>query len=629
MKESPKKAAKKRRRESVSALGATLASPTRAAIVVFVVAFLAYANSIGNDFVWDDYDLIEGNPQIGELTPANVGNVFFSNFWQGYQNAGYYRPLVTLTYHIQYKVFGDNPAGFHFANVMWHAIACVLVFFFLNLLFGNAALAGVAALVFALHPLHTENVTWISGRTDVLSTLWAMASLVFYVLFRRRGNVLLLAGTLGAFALSLLAKESSAFVPFIVVLLELPPLRGLTRRGAARNVPAWGAPAGIVGMFAVLAGYLALRAHVLGIAASTYPAYAPGLLGAVALPASVFAGYIYKLLFPFLLNAEWDAPVPASFANLHVIAGFVLAAAIVAAVIRYRRVPWVVLGAGFFLLGVGPVLNIIPIGEISAERFLYFPILGFAIVLGGLFARPVEALAASRPGSRAMVWVLAAVLVAYGARVVTRNPVWANEKVLFTATVKAAPDSPRARVNLGDVARKEGRIGDAIKLYKQSIEIKPDYTLGLSNLAGVYVQQGRPDLAEPLMERAVEAEPKNAGLLANLGSLYIEQGEPDKALDPLQRAVALAPDHPTAQFNLGLVLFGQGRMEDARGHFERVVSKGGAYEMASYYLAEIETSLGNTVRARQYAAHFLRTHPRSDQYSRRAKEIVGSAPPQR
>lgn len=628
MKKTSKPERKKRDRERQGSnwLGSLLRSPLKAALVLFVIAFLLYANTLGHDFVWDDFDLIEGNPNIGKLDADELGRMFFSNFWQGYQHAGYYRPLVTLSYHVQYNVFNGNPSGFHFANVMWNALLCVVIFWFVYLIFDKAALAAVTALLFTLHPLHTENVAWISGRTDVLSTLWAMVSLSLYVCFRQKGNAFALLGALVAFLLALFAKESAAFLPLIVVLLELPPLRALTTRGAGDGGPRWAAPVGVLGSFAILAWYAVLRAQALDTTLSSYRGYADGALGLVALPLSVLAGYAGKLLFPFRLNAEWDAPVPESFAGLHVIVGLVILVAVVVAAFRYRRRPEVVLGAGLFLFGVAPVLNIIPIGEISAERFLFFPSLGFALVLGAVFAPSLSARAAGRPTGRDLTWVLVLLVVAYGARTVTRNPVWADEKTLFTATVAAAPDSPRAHVNLGDVAMREGRLADTIVLYKKALEIDPDYTLALSNLAGVYVQQRQLDAAAPLIERAVRVEPDNAGLLANLGSLYLEQGRSDEALSVLERAVALVPDQPTAHFNLGIIKFQRRQVAAARGHFEKVAGLGPAYNMANYYLAVIENGARNTDRARQYAQRFLQAHGRSDQYARQARAILQGKP---
>jgi Tfp pilus assembly protein PilF len=507
------------------------------------------------------------------------------------------------------------------------------------MLFRNAVLAVVTALLFAVHPLHTENVAWISGRTDVMATMFATASLLFYVLFRQRRAWPWLAAALVTFMSALMAKEAAACVPLLVVLLELPPLRArISPRGDAATRTA--TVAGIAAYAAVFLVYVALRQHALGLTLSSYPAYAPGLLGRVGLPLSVFAGYIGKLVFPFRLNAEWDAAVPASFASLHVVAGLVILATLVALVVRLRRVPEVVLGAAILFFGLAPVLNVVPIGEISAERFLYLPSIGFALLLAALFApawvaaspgmadidtmRGARAPFVARARGRELTWVLVIVLVAFAARTVTRNPVWKNEAVLFAATVKAAPDSPRARVNLGDVAMRNGRINDAIALYKQALAIDPDFGLALSNLAGLYTQQHRLDEAAPLIERATRNNPDNPGLLSNLGSLYYEQKRYDDAAKTLARAIELDPEQPTAHFNLGLIEFDRQNWLAARSHFLPVADLGGQYHMSLYYLAVIESTVNSSAAARPYAQRFLAQHPRSDDYRARAQRILST-----
>jgi len=625
------------RRQTRSGIARLLASPGRTALVLFALAFLLYANAIGNDFVWDDLDLITQNPTMGKLSASQLATLFTSNFWSGYQTAGYYRPAVTISYHVQWHLFHGNPAGFHFVNAVWNAIVVTLLFLLVYLLFRNAVMAAVTALLFAVHPLHTENVAWISGRTDVMAAMFALGSLVCYTLFRQRRSWPWFAGALVTFMVSLMAKEAAVFIPLVVVVLELPPLRSRVAPAGQASSRA-GALAGVVGYVVVFAVYMVLRDHALGLVSSSYPPYAPGLVGRIALPLSIFAGYLARLVFPFRLNAEWDAHVPASFADLHVIAGLALLAAVVFAIVRWRRVPEVVLGAVILLAGVGPVLNIIPIGEISAERFLYLPSIGFALLVGALFAPAWTAASpsladlptmrgarrpfVSREHGREMVWVLVVVLVAFAARTVTRNPVWKNEQVLFTATVKAAPKSPRARVNLGDVAMRQGRFNDAIAPYKQALDIDPDFGLALSNLAGVYAQQHRLDEAAPLIERAVRNHPDNPGLLSNLGSLYYEQKRYDEAAAQLRRALELDPEQPTAHFNLGLIEFDRNNFAAARPHFAAVANLGGQYHMSLYYLAVIESTLTSPAAARPYAQRFLALHPRSDAFRKRAQRIL-------
>jgi Tfp pilus assembly protein PilF len=639
----PNKRDKKRKAASAVAAGGRtpvpptglarwISSPRRGAAVVFAVAFLLYANTIGHDFVWDDRDLIVENPAVRTLDAPTVERIFTEDFWRASQlGGGYYRPLVTLSYHVHYRVFDGNPMGFHLVNVIWNALACVLVFAFVYLLFGNAVFALVTALLFAVHPIHTENVAWIAGRTDVLSTMWAMASLACYVQSKRRRNYWWLAGALGAFTMSLLAKESSAFLPLVVLLMEIGPFERLL----APSKRSWVTP---VLFFAVLAAYLLQRRVVIGEIGSTYDAYAPGALGVVGLPLSILAGYVWKLVFPFRLNGEYDAPVPESFADVHVAAGLLVLVAIAYGTIRYRRRPDVVLGAGIFLLGLGPVINLIPIGEISAERFLYFPSLGLAIVVGGLFS---SALVARYPSTRAAAgdgyvpWpgitpslggtlsvLCFVVLIAFGARTVTRNADWTSERVLFAKTAAASPGSARAHLNVGNVARRQGRLTDAAAAYQRALQIDPDYPGALSNLAWIYASQGRIDDALPLVQRALEQAPDDVNLLNNLGSIYFQKRRFADAARLFERSIERDPRQPIAHYNLALIRIEEGKHNAAYEHFAHTAGKGPQFVRAYHYMAVIDAARGNTEEARRLAQIFLSQYTRDDQFRRRAQQIV-------
>ncbi len=614
--------------------------PFRAAATVFALSFLLYANTLGHDFVWDDRDLIVDNSAVATLDGDTVTRIFREDFWAGQPGGGYYRPLVTLSYHVQYQVFDGSPAGFHLVNVLWNALVCALVFAFVYLLFGNPAFGLAASLIFAVHPVHTENVAWVAGRTDVLSTLWAMVSLVFYTLARLRtrraryaryARWLWLAGALAAFFLSLLAKESSAFLPLVIVILEAGPFERL--RNASKR--SWLRPALY---FAVFALYLIQRHAVLGAFGSTYDAYAPGALGAIALPLSILGGYALKLIFPFQLSGEYDAPIPTSFAGLHVIAGLAVLAAVIYGAVRYRRRPDVVLGAGIFLFGFGPVANLIPIGEISAERFLYFPSLGFALVAGGfissaMVARSIAWREAARDGYVAwpgmkpslagnLVFLFVVVLAVFGARTVMRNADWKNEEILFAKTVQATPTSARAHLNVGNVARRQGRLAEAVAAYNRSLRIDPGYPDALSNLAGIHASQGRIDEALPLILRALEKAPDDITLLNNLGSIYFQKSRFSDAAQLFEQSLEIDPQQPVAHYNLGLIRFEEGKPNASRRHFERVAGRGPQFVRSWYYLAVLEDERGNVDTASQLASKFLSEYNRDDNFSRRARELA-------
>ncbi|MFQ5510404.1 MAG: tetratricopeptide repeat protein [Candidatus Krumholzibacteriia bacterium] len=615
-----------------------LETPARPALVVFLVAFALYANTIGHGFVWDDVPIIVKNEAIRTLDAPTVKNIFTQEFVTApHRKGGYYRPLVTLSYHVDYKLSGASPVGFHVTNVLLNAVVCVLVFLFLWLLFRHTGIAFVSALLFAVHPAHTENVAWVAGRTDVLATLWMLVSLICYVVFRRRGRKAVLAVSLVAFCLALLSKELAACLVPVVALLELGVFPRLAAYRPGKVDGARGTRGALVPplLFAiVLAFYLLARHAAIGTFTTEHSPVAPGAAGRIALPLAVLAGYVFKVFFPARLNAEWDVPVPESLAQPYVILGTVSLALLVWSVRRLRHRPAVVLGTGIFLVGIGPVLHLIPIGEISADRFLYFPSLGAALVLGWVFTGtlsqrhaafgpPAGELRSSRSLRGPLALLLAAALAAGAARTVTRNGDWKNNTVFYARTVAQAPENPRAHVNVGNLARENGDARAAALAYATAIRLDPNHAEALNNLAGIYASRGQYDEAVPLMERALQSWADNAPLHINLGSIYLLRKEYAKAEQRLDEALAIDPGDSRAHFVLGLVLVEQEKFGPARPHFRRAADGGPEFHKAYYHLAVIEKALGNAGLAGRYARRFLAAYTADDDLRRTARAIAG------
>jgi len=147
------------------------------ALAVALFAWVLYLPSLGNPFIWDDLILI-GSPEIQTLDAATVKRLFTTNFWDvSDATSGMYRPLTSLSFHTDYQVYGNQPAGFHQTNIILNAAVCAMVFLVLLEMFSNPLLALLAAVWFAAFPMHVQSVAWISARTDIVATLFAQVSL--------------------------------------------------------------------------------------------------------------------------------------------------------------------------------------------------------------------------------------------------------------------------------------------------------------------------------------------------------------------------------------------------------------------------------------------------------------------
>lgn len=579
-----------------------------AAVLVFAGAILLYLPTVRNQFVWDDIALIE-NQDIRTLDAATMKRIFTTNFWEASEtHSGLYRPLTALSFHADYQIHGQSPGGFHFTNAVLNGIVCALVFLTLLEMFARPDLALVAAALFAAFPMHTENVAWVAGRTDVIAALFMLASLWCYARWRSRPGVHLLAGIVAGFILALLGKETAVVLPAVIAaanLVALPRDRAGARRWAL-----------VVGLLIVTAGYFFLRRAVLGSAVLYFSRFTTGALQAVSLSLSILAHYTYKLIWPFRLDAEADFLPPKTFLNIHTLAGLLILVAAVYAVFRWRRHAAVVFGLALIALGLAPVLNILPVNQVLAERFLYFPSLGYVLLLG----LALSSLRVRRP--MATTVAVAALVTAFAARTVARTFDWKDELTLFEKTVATSGDNARARANLGASLYKQGRFEEAYREFGRATELNPSYAPGWSGRARAAVELGRGDDAMESIQRAVQLDPNDALLYHHLGVIQFKAGRYADAAQSFRRALELRPRHLHARFNLALALYQQRDFEGAAREFTLLENKDTDFVNAWFFLAECELQRGNQAAAAQAAAHFLTLHRTDDALAARAREIA-------
>jgi hypothetical protein len=338
-------------------------------------------------------------------------------FWRAYVsgNAAFYRPLATADFAIDRALFGLSAFAFHAASVAWHAGA-TLVLWRLLLRVVDARAAFVAALLFAVHPVHTEAVTGVVARTEVMAACFVFIGAGLH-LDERRGTACV------AYLCALWCKESGVVLPLVAVLLDAQrrPLGSAVKRAWPFVVP--------------LALYAALRVHAL--AGQTLPTPAAGLSLAVAI--DVLGRDLKLLVWPHPLSAAYAIAPPTGLRVAATLAGL---AALVAAALRW---PPLRLGAAWFALTVLPVSNlIVPIGVVMAERLLYLPSVAVCLAAAALD----HALRA-----RVKPWVanaaVATVALSFGALTMVRNLDWQTPLSLWRDTVAKQPESALAHGNLG------------------------------------------------------------------------------------------------------------------------------------------------------------------------------------
>jgi Flp pilus assembly protein TadD len=599
---------------------------TRAAPVLLLlcVTGLTFGHALRGTFIWDDVALISGNRFIKDLRYA--GRSFTASFWSlregeqleraSWANV-YYRPLVTLSFMVDYQLWGGRPAGYHLTNLVLHLAVTLLFYLVCGWLMAwratGSALARAqahsppaahrwvalcAALLFAVHPSRAEAVTWISGRSEVLAALFLLAALALFqraLTARRR----LLVWAWAAYVAAVLCKESALVLAALVPALDWFLVSGGDRRRFFRHAGWCHLPLAVISV-AYLAARLILQAHALG------PRPDASLASHLLLVASTLSRYAALLLDPYHPSIQVGA-----FEDLHASASRVVPA--VALLLLFLLALWWALrrsrrDLAFALVAlaivVAPVSNVVPLSlhVLAAERFLYLPLAALAV----LAAFALERLAWIRAG-RLVGLVLVGVLASSWAVTTSRRSEDYADPLRFWTRERAVnPHNPVVLGNLAAtlVARRRHRAAESMYLEafrawrRFGLELQLGALLPLIDVRLIRTS----DLDRPFLERAarfiedVEALPgrrepgsvalrldgvdlvvgvsstrsrralerQRPALLAMLGSVLSRMGEDSRALSALERAHAADPERFETVMNLCLARLRAQRVEEAR-----------------------------------------------------------------
>jgi Tfp pilus assembly protein PilF len=551
------------------------ATPGRgaASVLVALVAAAAYAATLGYDLVWDDTLLIQQSWRLHHW--QTLPSLLTSHFWSEVGEAShYYRPLITLTFFLDMQVWGLHPLGFHLTNILAHAAVTWAVLALARRTLDGEPAAVICALVFALHPIHVESVSFVSGRTDVIATLFFLLALLAYDRGRDRGERGPSAWSLAAFLLALLAKEVAITLPVVLMVWDRLVRGDLRDRGAAwRAGPRYAAYAGVA------VAYFGLRLFALRGVESSGDAWGP--LATRALTTLRIAGsYIWITLVPYPTSpyhAIAPDTVPLGPAWWLAAAGLVMALAATAWAVR--RAPAAGFGALWFWITLAPsiAVSLLPLpSAIMAERFLYLPTVGFSLVLGWGAARLLGPVAWGRTTQiRPLPSLgLAAVLLVYAVLTLWRNEDWRDEYRLYSRMVETSPDAAMPHLNLAFTQLARGEVGPANQHLREAVRLAPGSPRAQAGLGLTETVLGD---REAGLRHAVEARalaPGNADVLASLGAVYLQRGEPAQALPELTESLRIKPNQVHAALNRALALAWLGQSEAAEAQLE------GALELA-------------------------------------------------
>jgi protein O-mannosyl-transferase len=547
-----------------------------------------YAPSWRHGFLtYDDSVYVSQNDQVAHgLTKQGAIWAFTTG------HASNWHPVTWLSHMLDVQIFGMAAGPHHLISVILHIANALLLFWLLLRITGAWGRSAAIAALFAVHPLHVESVAWIAERKDVLSTFLGFLTLHVYVNYVRRprqGNMLFVAVI---FALGLMAKPMLVTLPFLMILLDLWPLRRIHfESGQFRVLKRLIFEKAPLFILAGLSCIATIAAQSRGHAIASIELTPLHLRAANAVVS--YAVYIGKMLWPLDLIPSYFYRPPADWLVLFSISILLLIS--IFAIRIGSRYPFVAAGWLWYLVSLLPVIGLIQVGvQARADRYTYIPIIGlFMIAIWGA----TELLNTRRQS--AMLAAVACIVSGFLA-FAARNQVgyWKNDITLWEHAVRTDPGNSYARYNygmalssrgdltgaveqltealrttplaetqdaLGVALYKQGLANEALQHFYEAIRINPQLSSAHANLGIIFLSQNKVEEAAVRFREALRLDPQNPEILYDLGLALAKNGKNEEAMDLFKTALEMSPSDPVL---LGNILFALGRYGEAAEQYE-------------------------------------------------------------
>jgi len=574
-------------------------------VLIALVTFAAFLPTLQNQFVtWDDATNFLENAHYRGLGWTHIR-------WMWTTHLGHYVPLTWMTLGLDYLLWGMNPFGYHLTSLLLHAANAVVFFFVVRRILTRAlpspserghalaVAAGFAALVFAIHPLRVESVAWVTERRDVLSGLFYLSAILMYLRACERGA----RGrgwywaAVGLFAGALLSKSMVVNLPFVLLILDVYPLRRL-----GGFVGWWSEPARRIYIEKIPFVLLAAAASAIAVMAQSSVHAAASLAqlsvpGRLAVAAYGLGFYPRKMVVPVNLSPLYELPRTVDPMAPPFILSYALVLAIMAIVLALRRrVPGLPAAWVAYVVVLLPVLGFFQSGpQIAADRYTYLAGLGGAILAGaGLLScwRTSRTSKTGTPTTLPIAGVATCVVVGLGALTWNQAQVWHDSEKLWTHALARDPQSSIAENNLGVVRADQSKLAEAIEHYQRALQMRPDYADAYFNLGNALFQQGKLAEASDHYRQALAIKRDHARAHNNWGVVLARQGKLAEAGDHFQAALHIGPDNADAHTNLGNALFQQGKLAEASDHFRQALRLKPDHAAAQSGLVQAQRGLG-------------------------------------
>jgi tetratricopeptide (TPR) repeat protein len=604
------------------------------------VTFLVFSNTITNKFAYDDTTQILQNGVIQDFSNIKVALTKELWYWRVLQDddpnkpegptTPYYRPLFTIFLMVFWQIFGTSAAGWHVVNIIVHLAVVYFGFLIIEKVTGDLRLSAIAMLLFAVHPLRSESVAWISGVTDPLLALFMLPSFYLYMRYREEGRLKLLVWSLALFLLAAFSKEPAIALPVFVIAYEVFVInqsRGLMERikPAAMYSSAF---------FALSAAYFIMRYFALGFVLNDikYTSY-PIEHVLMTIPIVIWK-YIGLLFWPVNLSIFHDTRLvdsPLSPRFIAPLVGLIALAFLLWPLRKSRVARFAILWFGIHLL---PVMNLSTFGEafMVQERYVYISSIGFSLLVAmGLMKLPVEQWLAFSKRRTAQIAVVAVILLLMAGKTVAQNSVWKDDQTLWTHGAEVAADQPMPHYVLAQHYLKLQNTEKIVESLEEFVRLYDENPYAIANLAAAHLlefdrthDRFHIDRAIALCEKGLSINDQNPALWDSLGRAYASETDLKnyaRAHAFFERGLRAQPDNAMLNFHQGATYAKEGKNEAALRYLEQARNLEPALPDPYKFLAYIYKKQGRLKEAADHFARYLELQPNAIDAARISKEL--------
>lgn len=507
--------------------------------LILILTFITFLPALQNGFTtWDDGAYVTNNSLIASLSFRNIKRIFTSFYIDGYQ------PITLLSFLFEYHFFNLDPLFYHLTNLILHLFNCTLVFWLIFSISGRASISFITTILFAVHPLQVETVAWISERKGLLYVFFYLASIISYIYYLRKGDILKYYIALSFFILSCLSKATAVALPFVLFFIDYILYRKRSRLIILDKIPFF--------VLSFIFGVVTIFAH--------YSGTRPKEAVFIDLPSKIIQAsysvifYLKKIFIPVKLSCLY--PYPAKAGLLLQISPIIFMVLFLAIIYSRKVTRKVIFGSAFFLFSILPVLQFIKVGEsLVADRYVYLASVGIFYIFSEMsvwiYSKKIRNGAISKTALIIILFIIVGLLSISANK---RTFVWRDSFILWGDVLNSYP-SALAYNNRGIAHYAQGDVEAAFSDYNKAIQIDPAYFEAYVNRGIAHYGKGDFDLAISDYKKAIEINPKVSNAYYDLGLAYLKKNDFDEAIFNFNKAIEIYPNYSQAYLNRASAYF--------------------------------------------------------------------------